>query len=46
LYLTPRSSQTLDMAPGRYLIVPQGTSDLKSMEVTVTEGEQLRAAFG
>lgn len=46
LYFAPSSSQTLDMAPGRYLIVPQGTSDMKSTEVTVTDGEQVRVEFG
>ena len=46
LYLIPSSSQTTDMAPGRYLIVPQGTPDMKPIEVTVAEGEEVRAEFG
>lgn len=46
LYLNPSSSQTTDMAPGHYLIVPQGTPDLKPIEVTVADGEEVRAGFG
>jgi hypothetical protein len=46
LYLIPSSSQTLDMAPGRYLIAPQSAPDMKAIEVTVTAGDEVRAAFG
>ncbi len=45
LYFIPSSSQRLDMAPGRYLIVPQGTPDMKSIEVSVTADEEVRVAF-
>jgi hypothetical protein len=46
LYLIPSSSQTLDMAPGRYLISPQSVPDMEPLEVTVTAGHEVRAVFG
>ena len=46
LYLIPSSSQTLDMAPGRYLISPQSAPDMKPIEVTVTAGDEVCAVFG
>jgi hypothetical protein len=46
LYINPESSETIDIAPGRYLIVPQGTADMKAVEITVAADEEVRTAFG
>jgi hypothetical protein len=45
LYVSADKSQTIDMAPGRYLIVPQGVAGVKAVEITVVDGEEVRAEF-
>jgi hypothetical protein len=45
LYVSADKSQTIDMAPGRYLIAPQDVAGMKAVEITVVDGEEVRAEF-